>query len=47
MAAADPKGDFQLTSFEMLMKPGGSGTASITPGKPDESELFRLISSDR
>jgi hypothetical protein len=45
-AAADPKGDFQLTSFETLMKPGASGTPSITPGKPDESELFRLISSD-
>jgi mono/diheme cytochrome c family protein len=43
--AADPKGDYQLTSFELLLKPGASSSASITPGNPDDSELLRLISS--
>ena len=44
--AADPKGDYQLTTFELLLKPGASSSASVTPGKPDESELLRLIASD-
>jgi hypothetical protein len=43
--AADPKGDYQLTTFELLLKPGASSSASITPAKPDDSELLRLISS--
>jgi hypothetical protein len=42
----DPKGEYQLGTFEKLMKPGASSTPSITPGKPDESELLRLISSE-
>ncbi|HEY2838493.1 MAG TPA: c-type cytochrome domain-containing protein, partial [Pirellulales bacterium] len=44
--ASDPKGDYQVTTFELLLKPGGSTSDSITAGKPDESELLRLISSD-
>ena len=40
----DPKGAFQLTTYELLLKPGESGAVSITPGKPEESELVRLIS---
>ena len=44
-AAADPKGDYQLTTFELLLKPGASSSASVTPGKADESELLRLVSS--
>ncbi len=44
-AAADPKGDYQLTTFELLMKPGASSAAAVTPGKADDSELLRLISS--
>jgi mono/diheme cytochrome c family protein len=43
--AADPKGDYQLTTFESLLKPGASTSAAVTPGKADESELLRLISS--
>ncbi|MBI1903045.1 MAG: hypothetical protein HYS13_18250 [Planctomycetia bacterium] len=39
-----PKGGFQMFSFEALMKPGDSTLASITPGTPDDSELLRLIS---
>lgn len=35
----DPKGDFQLFNFATLMKAEGA----VTPGKPDESELLRLI----
>ena len=42
--ASDAKGGFQLGSYTALMKPGDSGSASITPGKPDDSEVLRLIS---
>lgn len=41
----DAKGGFQLFSYTTLMKPGDSSSASITPGKPDDSEVLRLISS--
>jgi mono/diheme cytochrome c family protein len=41
----DPKGGFQLLNFTLMMKPGDSASTPITPMKPDESELFRLISS--
>ncbi|MGE0610235.1 MAG: c-type cytochrome domain-containing protein [Pirellulales bacterium] len=44
--ATDPKGGYQLSNFEQLMKPGDSATASIVPGKPAESEIFRLITID-
>ncbi|HEY4313494.1 MAG TPA: c-type cytochrome domain-containing protein [Pirellulales bacterium] len=43
---ADPKGDFQTTTFELLGKAGASASAPITAGKPDESELLRLIASE-
>lgn len=41
----DAKGGFQLFNYTTLLKPGDSSSASITPGKPDDSEVFRLISS--
>lgn len=41
----DAKGGFQLTNYTTLMKPGDSGSASITAGKPDASEVLRLISA--
>ena len=41
----DSKGGFQLFNYTSLMKPGDSSSASITPGKPDESEVLRLIGS--
>ena len=37
------KGEYQLHTFEALMKPGESGDASVTAGKPDASYLFQLI----
>ncbi len=43
---ADPKGDYQISSFELLSKAGASSSPSVTPGKPDESELLRLIASE-
>jgi WD40 repeat protein len=40
-----PKGGFQLHTFEALQKPGDSGESPVSPGKPDESQLYLLISS--
>jgi WD40 repeat protein len=42
---SEPKGEYRLHSYEALLKPGASGEPSITAGKPDQSELYRLISS--
>jgi WD40 repeat protein len=39
------KGKYRLDTFQRLMKPGSSGEAPITPGKPSASELYRLVSS--
>jgi WD40 repeat protein len=44
--AQEPKGDFQLQTFELLGRPGSSEAAPVTAGDPDDSELLRLISSD-
>jgi WD40 repeat protein len=41
----EPKGGYQVLNYNLVMKPGESESASITPGKPDESELLSLISS--
>ncbi len=38
----DPKGDFQLFNYAALMKAEGA----VTPGKPDDSELLRLLLSE-
>ena len=43
--AADPKGDYQLQTFEKLLTAGASAADPIVPGKPDDSELLRLIAS--
>ena len=37
------KGNYQLHNFETLKKPGASKAASLTPGEPMKSELFRLL----
>ena len=42
----EPKGGFQVTTFESFMKPGESEAASVTAGKLDESEVFNLITLD-
>lgn len=43
--AQEPKGDYQLHTFELLSRAGGSEAAAVTAGAPDESELLRLIES--
>jgi hypothetical protein len=43
--ATEPKGEYQLHTFALATKAGESGLAAITPGKLDDSELFRLVSS--
>src|SRR5687768_9621664 len=37
------KGDYRLDTFERLLAPGSSGAPIVTPGKPDESNLYRLL----
>jgi WD40 repeat protein len=41
----EPKGQYRLHNYDLLLKAGESGEAAVVPGKPDKSELFRLISS--
>ncbi len=43
--ASDPKGGFQLHTFAALQKPGDSGSAPVTAGQPEASELFVRIST--
>ncbi len=38
------KGEYQLHTFESLMKAGESGDPSVAPGKPEDSNLLQLIS---
>lgn len=37
------KGDLLMSSYEDLLKGGESGSPSVTPGKPGESELFKRV----
>jgi len=37
------KGEYQLHTFDALMKVGESGDAAVAPGKPEDSYLFQLI----
>jgi dipeptidyl aminopeptidase/acylaminoacyl peptidase len=39
------KGKFRIDTFSRLTQPGDSNHPSITPGHPEKSELFRLIST--
>ncbi|MEW6156650.1 MAG: c-type cytochrome domain-containing protein [Verrucomicrobiota bacterium] len=39
------KGKYLVQTFESLMKTGSSGDAPIVPGKPEQSHLFRLITT--
>jgi len=41
----DPKGQYQLHTFESFMKPGESGEAAVTAGKIDASYLYALVNS--
>ncbi len=38
-------GGYRVSSFNYLMKKGASGQAAVTPGKPEGSTIFRLIST--
>jgi WD40 repeat protein len=39
------KGGYRLDTFESLLKSGASKDPSITPGKPNTSKLFQLVTS--
>ncbi|MEX2212699.1 MAG: c-type cytochrome domain-containing protein [Phycisphaeraceae bacterium] len=39
----EAKSKFRIDTFDLVMKPGSSDEPSITPGKPDASELYRLL----
>ena len=41
----EPKGGYQILNYTLVLKAGESESAAITPGKPEESEVFNLISS--
>ncbi len=41
----EPKGGYQVSNYTLVIKAGESESAAITPGKPEDSELFTLISS--
>jgi mono/diheme cytochrome c family protein len=43
---ADRKGGLRLDQRESALKGGESGVAAIVPGKPDESEIIRRVTSD-
>ncbi|WP_165227712.1 PSD1 and planctomycete cytochrome C domain-containing protein [Aquisphaera insulae] len=43
---AERKGRLRLDRREEALKGGDSGVAAIVPGKPDESEIIRRITSD-
>src|SRR5262245_23773382 len=42
----EPKGGYQLYTFELLNKPGDSDAAPVKAANPAESELYRLITID-
>ncbi len=39
------KGSYRLDTVELMLKTGDSETAPVLAGKPDESELYRLIAT--
>ncbi|MDZ4406192.1 c-type cytochrome domain-containing protein [Prosthecobacter sp.] len=41
--AGKAKGSYRLDTVELMLKAGDSEAAPVVAGKPDESELFRLI----
>ena len=44
--AREAKGGYQLRNFQLLMKAGESESESVVAGKPDESQLYALVSTD-
>src|SRR4051812_7730598 len=43
--AEKSKGKFRLDSFERMKKPGESKANPLVAGKPEESEIYRLITA--
>ena len=43
--STEPKGDYQLHTFDVLLKAGESGDPAVTVGDAAKSELYRLIAS--
>lgn len=43
--AQKQKGGYRLDTFDHLARPGDSEAAPVAPGRPEASELFRLITS--
>src|SRR6476659_1649033 len=43
--AGKAKGKFRIDSFEQMNHPGDSGNDPLVAGKPQASELFRLITT--
>lgn len=43
--AQEPKGGYQVSTFNLVMKPGDSEAPAFEPGKPEESIALALISS--
>jgi WD40 repeat protein len=37
------KGGYRLDTFDRLMRPGDSKSAPVSPGRPGDSELYRLV----
>ena len=45
--AQQSEGDYCLHTFADLLKPGGCQTKPVVPGKPQESELFRRLTTTK
>ena len=43
--AGKVKGKYRLDTVEMMLKAGDSGTSPVLAGKPEQSELYRLIAT--
>ena len=44
---AKAKGEYQMTSWQGLLRGGESGSPAVVPGKPEESHLLELITAAR
>ena len=44
--ARNAENSYRLDSFQRLLQAGDNEVDPVTPGDPDESDLFRLVSSD-
>lgn len=43
--APEPKGGYQVTNYNLVIKPGESESPAVEAGKPDDSILFMLVNS--